>query len=196
MVVSSKHNDDEQWVWESEAGATFSVSKDTSGDKLTRGTRIQLHLKKDQHEYLETRRLKDLVKRYSEFVGFPISLLVEKTEEKEIVEEEETTSRKDQVTAERKETATETLSQEGAPQETGTPDDNPPPVSMHCVCTFISILQLVDDAQAPSMTTSSPETAPPEAEPQDKQQDKQHDKEQAKVVGCLVFLPDVFEPQL
>jgi len=87
VVVSSKHNDDEQWTWESEAGSTFKVYK-AEGEKLTRGTKITLYLKKDQFEYLEARRLKDLVKRHSEFIGFPINLMVEKTEEKEVEEED------------------------------------------------------------------------------------------------------------
>jgi len=89
VFVTSKHNDDEQYVWESAAGGTFSIVPDTAGERLNRGTAITLYLKEDQQEYLEERRLKDLVKKHSEFIGFPISLWVEKTTEKEVEEEDE-----------------------------------------------------------------------------------------------------------
>eukprot|EP00475_Leptophrys_vorax_P021056 TRINITY_DN287_c0_g1_i3.p1 TRINITY_DN287_c0_g1~~TRINITY_DN287_c0_g1_i3.p1 ORF type:complete len:727 (-),score=286.84 TRINITY_DN287_c0_g1_i3:78-2258(-) len=89
VVVTSKHNDDEQYVWESAAGGTFSIVPDTEGERLNRGTSITLYLKEDQQEYLEERRVKDLVKKHSEFIGFPISLWVEKTTEKDVEEDEE-----------------------------------------------------------------------------------------------------------
>lgn len=89
VVVASKNNDDEQYVWVSEAGGSFTVTPDASGKPLGRGTRITLHLKEDMREYLEERRLKDLVKKHSEFIGFPIKLYVEKTTEKEVTDDEE-----------------------------------------------------------------------------------------------------------
>merc|ERR1719231_1234654 len=88
VVVTSKNNDDEQHVWESSAGGSFTVQPSPE-DPLGRGTRIVLHLKEDMQEYLEERRLKDLVKKHSEFIGFPIKLQVEKEEEKEVSDDEE-----------------------------------------------------------------------------------------------------------
>merc|ERR1712032_1605548 len=83
VTVVSKHNDGEQHRWESSAGGSFTVTQDDS-KPIGRGTRIILHLKDDMADYLEDRKIKDLVKKHSEFIGFPINLWVEKTEEKEV----------------------------------------------------------------------------------------------------------------
>merc|ERR1712013_352248 len=91
VVVVSKNNDDEQYVWESAAGGSFTVSKDTDNvhGVVNRGTKIICYLKEDQSEFLEERRLKDLVKKHSEFIGFPIELYVEKSKEKEVTDSED-----------------------------------------------------------------------------------------------------------
>lgn len=89
VEVHTKNNDDEQYCWSSSAGGSFTVSPDTDYQKINRGTHIVLFLKEDMHEYLEERRIKDLVKKHSEFIGFNISLLTEKTEEKEVTDDEE-----------------------------------------------------------------------------------------------------------
>merc|ERR1712164_186154 len=91
VVVTSKHNDEsDQYTWTSAAGGSFTVTKDPPEAKqIGRGTRIQLTMKEDMAEYLEERRLKDLVKKHSEFIGFPIKLYVEKTNEKEVTDDED-----------------------------------------------------------------------------------------------------------
>lgn len=88
VVVLSKHNDDEAHVWESSAGGTFTVAP-VDAATIKRGTQMILHMKEDQLEYLEERRIKDLIKKHSEFIGYDIELQIEKTNEKEVTDDEE-----------------------------------------------------------------------------------------------------------
>jgi molecular chaperone HtpG len=66
------------------------------GEELGRGTKIILYLKEDQLEYLEERKLKDLVKKHSEFISYPISLWTEKTTEKEVSDDEDEEAEKEE----------------------------------------------------------------------------------------------------
>jgi len=88
VEVVSKNNSDEVYRWSSEAGGSFTITEAKDAG-IGRGTRIILHLKEDMSEYLEEKRVKDLIKKHSEFIGFPIKLYTEKTTEKEVTDDED-----------------------------------------------------------------------------------------------------------
>ncbi len=95
VTFISKSVNDKQYIWESTAGGTFSIREDNETEPLKRGSKLILHLKSECLEYLEEKKIKDLIKKHSEFIQFPIEIFVEKTTEKEVTDEEESEEKKD-----------------------------------------------------------------------------------------------------
>ena len=96
VEVFSKNNEDEQYVWTSSAGGSFTVERDETDD-LGRGTRIVLHLKADQGEFIDESKIEALVKTHSEFISYPINLRKTKEVEREVEEDEEDEDEDDEV---------------------------------------------------------------------------------------------------
>merc|ERR1711862_888891 len=97
VSVTSKCNDDAvQHVWESSADASFTVVDDPRGNTLGRGTRVTLHLKEDAHDYLSEDKLKESVKKYSQFIQFPIYVKVKKEVEAETDEDDDDDEKDDE----------------------------------------------------------------------------------------------------
>lgn len=89
VTVISKSVHDQQYIWESTAGGYFSIREDHGEtEPLVRGCKLILHLKPECLEYLEEKKIKDLIKRHSEFIQFPIEIYSEKTTEKEVTDDE------------------------------------------------------------------------------------------------------------
>jgi len=89
VTVTSKHNDDEQYVWESSAGGSFTVKTDTEGEQLGRGTKIVLTMKEDQADFNDEKKIKEVVKKHSQFIGYPIKLTVQKEKDREVSDDED-----------------------------------------------------------------------------------------------------------
>merc|ERR1712015_192768 len=87
--VISKHNDDEQYVWESAAGGSFTISRDTEIEPIGRGTKIIMHMKEDMVDFLDEKKVQDIIKKHSQFIGYPISLMKQKTRDKEVSDDED-----------------------------------------------------------------------------------------------------------
>ena len=71
VEVRTKHNDDEAYLWTSSAGGSFTIQT-IDDPNMKRGTQMVLHLKEDQQEYLEEKRIKEIVKKHSQFIGCKI----------------------------------------------------------------------------------------------------------------------------
>lgn len=88
VVVTTKHNADAQRIWESDSNS-FTVIEDPRGDTLKRGSQISLYLKDEAADFLEEDTIKNLIKKYSQFINFPIYLWGSKEVEEEVAVEEE-----------------------------------------------------------------------------------------------------------
>jgi len=95
VEVVTKHNDDEQYIWSSSAGGSFTVQHDTVNEPIGRGTKIILHMKEDQSDYADEKKIQEIIKKHSQFIGYPISLQMEKTRDKEVSDDEEETKEED-----------------------------------------------------------------------------------------------------
>ncbi|NBO37378.1 molecular chaperone HtpG [bacterium] len=71
----------EAWLWESDGSGTYTLEK---GNRTARGTRIELTLKEDEKEFLEEWRIKGIVKKYSDYVTYPILWLDKESKEERL----------------------------------------------------------------------------------------------------------------
>merc|ERR1711974_272088 len=83
-------------IWTSAAGGSFNVQRDNVNEPLGRGTKIILHMKEDQLDFADEKKLQDIIKKHSQFIGYPISLQMQKTRDKEVSDDEEEEKKEDE----------------------------------------------------------------------------------------------------
>merc|ERR1712137_714995 len=112
VEVVTKHNDDEQYIWSSSAGGSFTVQHDTVNEPIGRGTKIILHMKEDQLDLADEKKVQEIIKKHSQFIGYPISLQMQKTRDKEVSDDEA----EDETKEEKKDDEEETKEDDGGPK--------------------------------------------------------------------------------
>jgi molecular chaperone HtpG len=86
VVTSRRAGADQVWTWSSSGGSGFEIAPASEDDarRVTRGTEIVLHLKPDAAKYLETYEIERIVGAYSDNIQFPILLVPEEGEPRQI----------------------------------------------------------------------------------------------------------------
>jgi len=69
-VITKKRGTDQAFQWESDMSGSYTVS---DAERAEPGTSIMLHLRDDQKEYLDQWRVSDLVRKYSDFIAYPVN---------------------------------------------------------------------------------------------------------------------------
>jgi molecular chaperone HtpG len=86
VVTSRRAGSDQAWTWSSSGGSGFEIAPASEEDtnRVARGTEIVLHLKKEAQKYLETYEIERIVRAYSDNIQFPIDLVPEEGEPRQI----------------------------------------------------------------------------------------------------------------